>query len=124
MILTFLKFNSNIFIDFSGSRMAVYLKGKKTAFNKKKFPSLTSHFLCFCISSQYQAVQNSHVLFPCSTLPFNSSLATYFTKYGKTPSPNCCIAMDSVARAGHSFFSARALGSAHSVHSRFQLRLS
>lgn len=35
MILTFLKFNSNIFIDFSGSRMAVYLKGKKMAFNQK-----------------------------------------------------------------------------------------
>lgn len=73
MILTFLKFNSNIFIFFSSSRTAVYLKGKKMAFKQKK--SVPSHLLpCFCISSQYQAEQNSHVLFPCSTLPFNSSL--------------------------------------------------
>lgn len=29
LIVTFFKFNSNIFIDFGGSRAAVYLKGKK-----------------------------------------------------------------------------------------------
>lgn len=42
MILTFLKYDSNIFIDFSSSRMAVYLKGKKMAFNQNICSNSTS----------------------------------------------------------------------------------
>lgn len=72
LIVTFFKFNSNIFIDFSGSRAAVYLKGnKKGTWPNKSVP--TSHLLP-SISSQYLAEQNSHVLSPCSTFPLNSSV--------------------------------------------------